>query len=72
MFRYAQHDKIPCVIASKAKQSNVYKIRIMGILCLLVATLARCARSQCQEIAHTKISIVMLSVSETSLRFHAL
>ena len=29
---------VHCVIASEAKQANVYKARIMGILCLLVAT----------------------------------
>ena len=35
-----------CVIASEAKQANVCKARIMRIPCLLIATLARCARSQ--------------------------
>ena len=45
MFRFAQHDKIPIVIASKAKQSTVYKARIMRIPCLLVAMLALLARN---------------------------
>ena len=44
-FANAQHDKIPIVIASKAKQSTVCKARIMRILCLLIATLALLARN---------------------------
>ena len=40
MFRFAQHDEIPCVIASVSEAINR-----VGILCLLITTLAPLARN---------------------------